>query len=206
MHKLISRGSVLIEPDACESSEMRSRLLVGDAEAFGVLVEAHERMVMSLAQSMGFTGADLDDAAAEVFAEVFQSLSAFAGRSKLRTWIYTIAFRRLCRLRSMRRSSKQSDTIELEQISAPETGPHTLAADAEMYERLWAAVRRLDARSAAVVELFYRQSLPLPEIAEALECPVGTIKTILFRARQALRESAELRDERIAIRSGSEQP
>lgn len=205
MHQLISRGSVLIEPDACESSEMRSRLKAGDEEAFGLLVEAHERMVLSLAQSMGFSSADLDDAAAEVFAEVFQSLPAFAGRSKLRTWIYTIAFRRLCRLRTAHRSARH-DAVELEHVSALEDGPMSRAADAELYQRLWNAVRRLDARSAAAVELYYRQSLPLPEIAEALDCPVGTIKTLLFRARQTLRESADLRDERIAMQNGSEQP
>ena len=57
----------------------------------------------------------------------------------------------------------------------------------ELRERLWEAVAALDSRAAAVVELHYRQGWPLPDIAEVLDCPVGTIKTVLFRAREQLR-------------------
>ena len=67
--------------------------------------------------------------------------------------------------------------------SAPDVRVETL----ETKERVWAAVAKLDPRQATAVELYYRREWPLEQIAATLECPVGTIKTLLFRAREQLR-------------------
>lgn len=183
--------------NACETSEMLAKLCKGDADAFALLVECHERMIASLAQSHGFSGAQLEDAVAEVFAEIFQSLPGFVGQSRLRTWIYTIAFRTVCRLRQ---KVARGGTVPLHDqgdalFNPDHLTPATAAANAELHERLWSAVAKLDERSSTVVELHYRQQLPLAEIASVLECPVGTVKTLLHRARETLRTSIELRDE-----------
>jgi RNA polymerase sigma-70 factor (ECF subfamily) len=71
--------------------------------------------------------------------------------------------------------------------------PAERAERSEMHRRLWDAVAELEPRSCMAIELYYRQGLPLEEIAAALECPVGTVKTLLFRAREELRKA--LRDE-----------
>jgi RNA polymerase sigma-70 factor (ECF subfamily) len=66
--------------------------------------------------------------------------------------------------------------------------PESDAQKRELHERLWAAVARLDPDQAAAVELFYRRGLPVAEVATVLEKPVGTVKTLLFRAREQLRQ------------------
>lgn len=66
--------------------------------------------------------------------------------------------------------------------------PQERAQVAEESRRVWAAVARLDERQAAAVQLHYREGWPLEEIAEALDCPVGTVKTLLFRGRERLRQ------------------
>jgi RNA polymerase sigma-70 factor, ECF subfamily len=162
------------------------RLRRGDPKAFASLVDRHQRLILSLGQSMGFDNADLDDAAAEVFANVYLALPGFQGRSRLRTWVYSIAVRTFNKHRQ-RRAGPGAMPITDGIHDPHSTSPDRRMQDKELYERLWAAVATLDARSAAAVDLYYRHGWKLDEIAAALECPAGTIKTLLFRAREQLR-------------------
>src|SRR5947199_8971602 len=78
------------------------RLRLQEAKAFEQLVRQHQGVVAGLAQSLGLRGADVDDAAAEEFAQVYRSLPSFEGRSALGTWVYQIAVRTLRRYRAKR--------------------------------------------------------------------------------------------------------
>jgi RNA polymerase sigma-70 factor (ECF subfamily) len=62
--------------------------------------------------------------------------------------------------------------------------------------RIWAAIARLEPREAAAIQLYYREDWPLDEIAEALGCPVNTVKTLLFRGRERLRQRLKEKEER----------
>src|ERR1700722_6258341 len=76
------------------------------AAGFTELVRDQERAVAGLARSMGLSGADLEDAVAEAFGEVYRALPRFEGRSVLGTWVYQIAARAIWRVReSTRRGS-----------------------------------------------------------------------------------------------------
>lgn len=157
-----------------------------DRDAVAWLVNEHQRLVLALGQSMGLRVADLDDAAAEVFANVYRAIPRFRGQSLLRTWIYRIAVRTLAGFREKTRRSLPS--LSEEPADAAQIGPDQSAATAERNRRIWAAVARLSPREAMAIEMYYRLGMPLEEIAEALDCPVGTVKTLLFRARQRLRD------------------
>lgn len=159
----------------------------GDTDAFADLVRHHQTLILALAQSMGFTGADLDDAAMEVFSAVFLALPKFEGRSTLQTWLYRIAIRTLGRLRQQR---KREPALRVdEQTPEPaRPAPSTRLEEAERRQKLWEAVASLDSRSAAAVELFYRQGWSISQIGGVLECPEGTVKTLLHRAREQLRQ------------------
>lgn len=158
-----------------------------DPAAFGQLVRRHERVVLGLCQSMGMRGVDLDDAAAEVFANVFKSLPNFQGRSALGTWVYCIACRTIPKVRARLRRNTGVELPEGQPDTFSPT-PLEMCESAETHRRLWDAVARLDHREAMAIELHYRRELPVERVAEILECPQGTVKTLLFRARQKLRE------------------
>lgn len=162
-----------------------------DAVEFRRLVEQHQRIVLGLAQSLGLRGADADDAAAETFAQVYRSLPGFQGRSSLSTWVYQIAVRTLRRYRSRsgRRAKleRQADEDSPEAADVRESSPEAAVTRTETNAKLWAAVAQLEKRQAMVVELCYRRGWGLEQIAETMRCPVGTIKTLLFRARDELR-------------------
>ena len=159
-----------------------------DPAAFERLVRRHEPVVLGLCQSMGMRGADLDDAAAEVFANVFRSLPNFEGRSALGTWVYRIACRTIPKVRARVRRNAGAAELPAEQADLDSPTPLEMSESAETHRKLWDAVARLDEREAMAVEMHYRRELPVERIAEILECPQGTVKTLLFRARQKLRE------------------
>ena len=177
------------QPD--EPEPTLDRLRGRDEETFAWLVARTQRIVLGLGQSVGLAGADLDDAAAETFWAVYRALPSFAGRSALTTWVYSIACRTLVRFRA-RRDRHRHRAAPLDAAAHSDAGADA-ASDGlerrEQSEAVWSAVAALGPRSAMAVELFYRRGLSVEEVAAALGCPQGTVKTLLFRARAALRQS-----------------
>jgi RNA polymerase sigma-70 factor (ECF subfamily) len=164
------------------------RLRQQDARAFAALVADHQAVVLGLGQSLGLRGADLDDAAAEAFAAVYRALPRFEARSELGTWVYRIAYRVIVKAREKRKRLAIATLPEESPPASTAPGPVDRAEQTETAKAVWAAVETLDPRSATAVEFYYRREWSLEKIAEVLECPVGTVKTLLFRARERLRE------------------
>jgi len=166
------------------------RLRRQDVDEFTRFVHAHEQFVMGLCQTLGLAPADCDDAAAETFALAFKALPGFRADSQLSTWLYRIAYRTALKVR--RRYPKTASTSELaEQVADPKAqgnqAPSQAVENQETAAVIWRAVGTLDAEQAVAVELFYRRGIAVDEIAEVMGKPVGTIKTLLFRARERLR-------------------
>jgi RNA polymerase sigma-70 factor (ECF subfamily) len=161
-----------------------------DPAAFVELVERHQPIVMGLCQAMGLRGADLDDAAAEVFANVFRALPRFEGRSELGTWVYRIACRTIPKVRAQygtKYRTKADAAQQPEQADSHHATPFQQTETADTNRRIWDAVAQLDKREAMAIEMYYRREWPIERVAEVMECPQGTIKTLLFRARQKLK-------------------
>jgi RNA polymerase sigma-70 factor (ECF subfamily) len=136
---------------------------------------------------MGLRGADLEDAAAEAFAAIYRALPKFEARSALSTWVYQIACRTFWRMRQ-RRDANLTAALDNDLADRQHASPLEQAAASEEEQILWNAVAALEPRQAMAVELFYRRGFAVEEIAVVMECPEGTIKTLLFRARERLRQ------------------
>ena len=171
------------------------RCVAGDESACADLVAAHQRMVYTLAFHLLGDRDEALDLSQEVFLRVFRTLSSFRGQSAIRTWIYRIVInqarnRQRWWLRR-RRSAQVSLDAHLQQFgeieSIGEVPPDRLLASKETAERIWAALDRLpfDQRTALVLREI--DGLRYEEIAFSLGIAVGTVKSRLTRARQALR-------------------
>lgn len=156
-----------------------------DAAAFEQLVSLHQPLVLGLAQSLGLGSADQDDAAAETFAAVYRALPRFRGDAELGTWIYRIAWRTMLKVR--RRRGRPVAALPAD-LPGDGDAPDASLDREESSRRLWDAVSRLPAQQAMAVDLYYRHDWPLEQIARTMHCPLGTVKTLLFRARQRLRQ------------------
>lgn len=183
------------EVDSREAA-LIERCVTGDEAACADLVNAHQRTVFNLAFHLLGDRDEALDVSQEVFLRVFRTLSRFRGQSTLRTWIYRIVINQVRNRQRWWRRRRRADLVSLDdhlkrcgEIEATrEILPDRLLASKETALRIWAAMERLpfDQRTALVLREI--DGLRYEEIAFTLDVAVGTVKSRLTRARQALRE------------------
>jgi RNA polymerase sigma-70 factor (ECF subfamily) len=171
------------------------RCTAGDETACADLVAAHQRMVYGLAFNLLGDRDEALDVSQEVFLRVFRTLSQFRGQSALRTWIFRIVVNQVRNRQRWWRRRHRSDVVSLDEhlrnfgdVEAKrEVLPDRLLASKETASRIWDALDRLpfDQRTALVLREV--DGLKYEEIAYSLDIAVGTVKSRLTRARQALR-------------------
>jgi len=179
-----------------DEADLVRRCAAGDQSACADLVTTHERMVYQLAYHLLGTREEALDLSQEVFLRVFRTMGTFRGQSSLRTWIYRIVINQARNRQRWWRRRRQIDQVSLDQHMlthgelpqrADVAAPDRLLARKEAATRLWRAMERLpfDQRTAIVLREF--DGLSYDEIAFSLDIAVGTVKSRLTRARQALR-------------------
>jgi len=179
-----------------------ARCAAGDEVACAELVAAHQRMVYGLALNLLGDRDEALDLCQDVFLRVFRTLSSFRGQSALRTWIYRIAVNQASNRRRWWSRRHRSEQVSLDEhlrtfgdvVSRQDVQPDRLLASRETAERIWQALARLpfDQRTALILREI--DGLRYEEIAFTLNVAVGTVKSRLTRARQALRaDLVELR-------------
>jgi RNA polymerase sigma-70 factor (ECF subfamily) len=163
---------------SAEEATLVRRCLRKDAQAIRLLVERFQAEVYGLCVRLLNHRHDAEDVTQEVFLRVFRSLKRWDRARPLRPWVMGIAVNR-CRtwLTQRRRRPELVDYLH-ETVACP------LPDDsAELLQEIRAALDVLRLEYRTVFVLFHEQGQPYEEIAQALERPVGTIKTWLHRAR-----------------------
>jgi len=154
------------------------RCLGGDAEAIRLLVSRFENDVFGLCVRLLQHRQDAEDVTQEVFLRIFRSLEGWDDRRPLRPWIMGIAVNR-CRTWMMQRRRRPETAEYLQDVVAGQPSDDS----AELLSEIHTALAGLRLEYRTVFVLFHEHGQPYEEIAQALERPVGTIKTWLHRAR-----------------------
>ena len=143
-------------------------------EEFRSILAQYQDKVFRLACGMLGDESQAEDAAQETFVRVWKGLGNFRGESSISTWIFTIA-RRTC-LDALKARKK---TVGLELvIERPRMERESLDIDALLQE--------LPERAREAVVLFYLEDRSYEEVARTMDAPMGTVKTLLFRARKQM--------------------
>ena len=172
------------------------RCLAGDDLACSDLVAAHQRTVYNLALHLIGDRDEALDISQEVFLRVFRTLSRFRGQSALRTWIYRIVVNQVRNRQRWWRRRRRADLVSLDDHlkrcgdleATREVLPDRLLASKETAARIWQAMEKLPFDQHTALVLREIDGLRYEEIAFTLNVAVGTVKSRLTRARQALRE------------------
>jgi RNA polymerase sigma-70 factor, ECF subfamily len=175
--------------DAGRERALVERCRRGDEGAFQELVEEHRSLVFALIARVVPDRSRTEDAAQDVFLRVYRGLPYFRGESRLSTWIYRIVAN-VCAQEAARRPAPASLDDERARPLLPAAADRQFS-DLELRERLEKAIARLPANQRLLVAAHYLEGIRYEDLAEALDIPMGTVKTHLYRAKQQLRRMLE---------------
>jgi RNA polymerase sigma-70 factor (ECF subfamily) len=158
-------------------------------EALAEILRAYRRKVFGLAYSFVRSRETAEDVAQEVFIRIWRALPAFDGRAALSTWIYTIT--RNTSMSALRDGRSRGSPGELATPAEADVADESESVETSAEKALlMQLIEQLPERQRQVVLLFYMQEQSLEEVATMLAMPVGTVKTLLHRARARLAEAA----------------
>lgn len=180
------------------------RTLAGDQRAFGLLVLKYQRRIERLVGRMVRDTDLVEDIAQETFIRAYRALAQFRGEAQFYTWLYRIAVNTAKKaLVDLRRdplvsetalrggSDEEDETSSVEnELTSAET-PETVLAAKEIAATVNSAMEALPEELRQAVTLREIEGLSYEEIAEVMDCPIGTVRSRIFRAREAI--SAKVR-------------
>ena len=173
--------------DPATERALVERCRAGDDDAFRELVDRYKDLVFALIARTVQDRGRAEDLAQDVFLRVHKGLPYFRGEARLSTWIYRIVAN-VCvqppaRLRAV---SLDDDRTRIQPAAADRQ-----FGDLELRDRLEKAIARLPANYRLLVAAHYLDGVQYEELADALQLPLGTLKTHLYRAKQQLRRLLE---------------
>ncbi|GAA0881037.1 sigma-70 family RNA polymerase sigma factor [Algoriphagus jejuensis] len=163
----------------------------GDMQAFGQLVQKHQRLVYTLAVRMLKNPEEAQEAAQDTFVKVYQSLSGFEGKSKFTTWMYRVVYNEcLARMRK----TKRNFTL-IEDILENEHDPPDFLDGLELLQRAERAalvkkgIEMLNPAEAAALTLYYLDDQSIKEISTITGNSESNVKVQLYRGRKHLEQN-----------------
>jgi RNA polymerase sigma-70 factor (ECF subfamily) len=161
--------------------ELCSYAAAGERRAFGELVRRHGSAVRGLLRRMGAQSAEADDTAQDAFLAAFERISEFRGEGTFAGWVKRIAARQY--LRRLQREKRLTALAAEEANEEPDAG----GGDADHRIDLDEALKVLSAAERLCVSMCYGAGLSHGEAAEALNLPLGTVKSHVKRGLEKLR-------------------
>jgi RNA polymerase sigma-70 factor (ECF subfamily) len=174
--------------------ELVRRVQAGDQSAFNLLVLKYQHRVLKLVGRFVNDSAEAEDVAQEAFLKAYRALPSFRGDSAFYTWLYRIAINTAKNALVAQRRRPVDFDLDLQdpeqferqaRLKESDTPEGVLLTD-EIREVVERAMEQLpdDLRTAIVLREL--EGLSYEEIAEAMDCPVGTVRSRIFRAREAI--------------------
>jgi RNA polymerase sigma-70 factor, ECF subfamily len=181
---------------ACHEDDLdlARRCESGNADAQRAFVDRIGPLVYSVCARSGIVGSDREDVAQQVMLDAFRALPRYRGTSRLTTWVYSLALRRVAdHFRSPQRRDVPSggpgdDTFPPSPSTPAVLAPDEQAVRREEDDRVRRAVACVAEPERGVILAYYLGEMSVTEISHMLGIPEGTVKTRLHRGRQALRK------------------
>ena len=193
--------TILTDPPASPSDSdlmLVERTVAGDQRAYGLLVAKYERRIQRLIGRMVRDVDLVEDIAQETFIRAYRALHQFRGDAQFYTWLYRIAVNTAKKsLMDMKRNpvitesalragADEDETSVMDNELTSEETPETVLAAKEIAATVNAAMEALPEDLRQAVTLREIEGLSYEDIAEVMGCPIGTVRSRIFRAREAI--------------------
>jgi len=181
--------------EADSDAHIVARVQAGEVAAFDRLILKYRERLYSIIYNLTSNREDAADLTQETFIKAFQSINRFKGKSSFFTWIYRIAVNatythlrrnRLRRFFSFEHMHEDLAPAEVLEAITAKTNLSKEGAMKELQERLNEALQTLSLKHRTVVVLFEIEAMSHQEIAEVMNCSVGTVRSRLHYAKQQL--------------------
>lgn len=180
-------------PDVVDDELVR-RVQAGDKRAFDLLVIKYQHKIVQLVNRYIRDPSESQDVAQDTFIKAYRALPSFRGESAFYTWIYRIAINTAKNHIASRSRRPSDDDIDVESAEQFETAsslrdnetPEGVALTEELARVIQLALDELPEELREAITLREFEGLSYDEIAVAMSCPVGTVRSRIFRAREAI--------------------
>ncbi len=181
-------------PDNITDKEIIERVKNGDKKAYDLLVLKYQQRVINLISRFVKNHADALDVSQETFIKAYKALPNFRGESAFYTWLYRIAVntaKNHLTVQSRKITKSDYDVTEIEQIGGnmtltEQTTPENLLIKDELQDIVLNTIENLPEDLKSAIMLREIEGLSYEEIAAVMECPVGTVRSRIFRARETI--------------------
>jgi RNA polymerase sigma-70 factor, ECF subfamily len=177
--------------------QLVARAQQGDRQAFSLLVEKYQRKLARLLSRFIRDPAEVEDVTQEAFIKAYRALPAFRGDSAFYTWLYRIGINTAKNyLMAMGRRAPTSTEVEAEDAEGFEEGEHlrdintpeSVLLSNEIAETVNSTIERLPEELRRAIQMREIEGMSYEDIAQAMDCPIGTVRSRIFRAREAIAE------------------
>lgn len=176
-------------------AELVARVQRGDKQAFDLLVLKYQRKIMRLLSRMIRDPAEIEDVAQESFIKAYRALPQFRGDSAFYTWLYRIAIntaRNWLAQNSRRPStpssyeSEEGETFDETDNLTDSSNPESEMASRQIAETVNKAMNDLPEELRNAIVMREIDGMSYEDIAQSMNCPIGTVRSRIFRAREAI--------------------
>ena len=175
-------------------TEIISKVLSGDQQAYALLVNRYQNYVFTLALRFTKRREDAEEVSQDIFIKAYRSLADFRGASKFSTWLYTIV-NNTC-ITFLRKKKLEIHSLDNEKVfevaDSQDSGMRAnMVEQKSRIAMVNKAITMLNTDDAEIITLFYKAEQTLEEIAQILGLETNTAKVRLHRARTRLKEKME---------------
>jgi RNA polymerase sigma-70 factor (ECF subfamily) len=175
--------------------QLVERVQRGDKAAFDLLVSKYQRKIFRLLSRLIRDSTEIEDVAQEAFIKAYRALPNFRGESAFYTWLYRIAINTAKNyLVSLGRRAPTTTEADIEDAETFDDGDHlrdlntpdSMLLTKQVAEAVNRAIDQLPEDLRTAIVLRELEGLSYEEIAESMRCPIGTVRSRIFRAREAI--------------------
>ncbi|MCF6283459.1 MAG: RNA polymerase sigma factor RpoE [Candidatus Polarisedimenticolaceae bacterium] len=174
--------------------ELVARVQAGDKKAFDLLVLKYQRKIANLVSRYIRDHAETLDVTQEAFIKAYRALPNFRGESAFYTWLYRIAINTAKNYLVAQGRRPPMGDVDAEMAEQLDVGvrlkeyatPENMLLEAEIANTVHQAIEALPEDLRTAITLRELEGLSYEEIANAMSCPVGTVRSRIFRAREAI--------------------
>ena len=186
-----------VNPDRAIDQKLVEKAQKGDKKAFGILVEKYNKKLTRLLSRMVRDQSEIEDIVQDSFIKAYRAINNFRGDSAFYTWLYRIGINTAKNhLVSLGRRPKAMNNVEIEDIENFDDGhdmrsletPETSMMTNEIVVTVNQAIEFLPDDLRQAISLREMDGLSYEEIADIMDCPIGTVRSRIFRAREAISE------------------